>query len=89
MLKCLILRKKATHRFRNRYDTLGYYSIQRIWCERIIIIIIINNIDKARCQKFKKGGMGIMRQMDIKLNVQMKGDRSRDRTSVFIEDTRN
>lgn len=33
--------------------------------------------------------MGIMRQMDIKLNVQMKGDRSRDRTSVFIEDTRN
>lgn len=86
MLKCFILRKKARRRFRNRYDTLGYYSIQRIWCKRRIII---NNSDKARCQKFKKGGMGIMRQMDIKLNVQMKGDRSRDRTSVFIEDTRN
>lgn len=37
---------------------------------------------------YKKGGMSIP-QMDIKLNVQMKGNRSRDRASVFIEDTRN
>lgn len=33
--------------------------------------------------------MSIVSQMDIKLNVQMKRDRGRDRASVFIEDTRN